>query len=374
MRNFFKGISWSQIGAGALAAVTSFLLSAKIGIAGSVIGVAIGSMVSAVASQIYQNVLKASSKKIQDVTPFIGSGNGSGRESANQGADAVTSGAQTTNTAVIANDADITRVLSSEDDQHGQGLESAETPAPRVVTSNRASTASADAAAATTANSGKQHPGREAKAVSALRNAREHAAQTGTDARHRRKVAAIVAVVSALLAVALTAAIIMLVTEGKGTDSVVRDLVNKSQNQQTPEPVPSVTADQGGSWDGSSSPTPSESSSEAPSQSSSPTASATPSPTGSDNGTGTSTGSGSPSPSSSPATSGSDGSGSTGTPSSGSGSSGSGASGSGKGSQGSSGSGSGSGSGSSDGTANAGGAGSGSGSSSGGSGSGSVKK
>ncbi|WEV42795.1 hypothetical protein OZX57_04775 [Bifidobacterium sp. ESL0682] len=62
MKNFFKGISVSQIIAGALAAVTSFLLSAKIGIAGSVIGVAVGSIVSAVASQIYQNVLNESGK------------------------------------------------------------------------------------------------------------------------------------------------------------------------------------------------------------------------------------------------------------------------------------------------------------------------
>ena len=46
MKNFFKGISLSSIAAGALAAVTSFLLSAKIGIAGSVIGVAIGSIVA----------------------------------------------------------------------------------------------------------------------------------------------------------------------------------------------------------------------------------------------------------------------------------------------------------------------------------------
>lgn len=51
MKNFFKGISLSSIAAGALAAVTSFLLSAKIGIAGSVIGVAIGSIVSAVSSR-----------------------------------------------------------------------------------------------------------------------------------------------------------------------------------------------------------------------------------------------------------------------------------------------------------------------------------
>lgn len=70
MRNFFKGLSVTQLSAGALAAVTSFLLSAKIGIAGSVIGVAVGSIVSAVASQIYQNVLKASSEKLQNAVPF----------------------------------------------------------------------------------------------------------------------------------------------------------------------------------------------------------------------------------------------------------------------------------------------------------------
>ena len=70
MKNFFKGISFSSICAGALAAVTSFLLSAKIGIAGSVIGVAAGSVVSAVATQVYKNVLKASGEKIQQAVPF----------------------------------------------------------------------------------------------------------------------------------------------------------------------------------------------------------------------------------------------------------------------------------------------------------------
>lgn len=71
MKNFFKGISFSSIFAGALAAVTSFLLSAKIGIAGSVIGVAAGSIVSAVATQVYKNVLKASGEKLQNAVPFV---------------------------------------------------------------------------------------------------------------------------------------------------------------------------------------------------------------------------------------------------------------------------------------------------------------
>lgn len=66
MKNFFKGLSFSQLFAGALAAITSFLLSSKIGIAGSVIGVAVASIVSTAASQIYKNVIDASSKKLQD--------------------------------------------------------------------------------------------------------------------------------------------------------------------------------------------------------------------------------------------------------------------------------------------------------------------
>ena len=85
VRNFFKGISLTSIAAGALAAVTSFLLSAKIGIAGSVIGVAAGSVVSAVASQIYQNVLKASSEKLQNAAGAVGVGAAPGEESANGG-------------------------------------------------------------------------------------------------------------------------------------------------------------------------------------------------------------------------------------------------------------------------------------------------
>lgn len=69
MKNFFKGISFTQVLAGSLAAVTSFLLASKIGIAGSVIGVAIGSIVSAVASQLYQNVIHASSRKLAEANP-----------------------------------------------------------------------------------------------------------------------------------------------------------------------------------------------------------------------------------------------------------------------------------------------------------------
>lgn len=55
----------SQVAAGALAAVTSMLMSAQIGIAGSVIGAAVGSVVSTVASQLYKRFLQSSAEHLK---------------------------------------------------------------------------------------------------------------------------------------------------------------------------------------------------------------------------------------------------------------------------------------------------------------------
>ena len=65
-----EGLSVPQVAAGALAAVTSMLLSSKIGIAGSVIGVAVGSVVSTVASQVYKQFLQASADKLRELSPL----------------------------------------------------------------------------------------------------------------------------------------------------------------------------------------------------------------------------------------------------------------------------------------------------------------
>lgn len=76
----FDDLSATQVIAGALAAVTSMLLASQIGIAGSVIGVAVGSVVSAVASQLYKKFLAASAEKIKDLHPLEASaGAASGR-------------------------------------------------------------------------------------------------------------------------------------------------------------------------------------------------------------------------------------------------------------------------------------------------------
>ena len=65
----FDDLSLPQIIAGALAAVTSMLLASQIGIYGSVIGVGVGSVVSAVASQLYKKFLQRSAEKLRELKP-----------------------------------------------------------------------------------------------------------------------------------------------------------------------------------------------------------------------------------------------------------------------------------------------------------------
>ena len=65
----FDDLSIAQVVAGALAAVTSMLLASQIGIYGSAIGVGVGSVVSAVASQLYKKFLQRSADKLKEIHP-----------------------------------------------------------------------------------------------------------------------------------------------------------------------------------------------------------------------------------------------------------------------------------------------------------------
>ena len=65
----FDGLSVSQVVAAALAAVTSLFLSSQIGIAGSLIGAAVSSVVATVSSQVYKQFISASAEKIKDIRP-----------------------------------------------------------------------------------------------------------------------------------------------------------------------------------------------------------------------------------------------------------------------------------------------------------------
>lgn len=193
MKNFFKGLSFSQLLAGALAAVTSFFLSSKIGIAGSVIGVAVASIVSTSASQIYKNVLDASSEKLQTAAQMQLSTKKHGKDGSGERSEGEEDA-----------DLDDTQDIPVEDG-HRVG---------RTVSSSGSSHASGRA---------------------------------GTLTRHDRRVAIVIAVVSSLVAVGVTAGIILALTDGKGTDSVVRDIVHPTV---TTPATDSRTPGQDESWGG----------------------------------------------------------------------------------------------------------------------------
>ncbi len=65
VKNLFQGVTWMQVGAGALAAATSLFLSSSIGIAGSIIGAAVGSVVTTLSSAVYKGFFTASDKAIK---------------------------------------------------------------------------------------------------------------------------------------------------------------------------------------------------------------------------------------------------------------------------------------------------------------------
>ena len=64
-KGLFDGISVAQAIAASAAAATSMLLASRIGIAGSVIGAAVSSMVTVICSQLYRNALDASARKLK---------------------------------------------------------------------------------------------------------------------------------------------------------------------------------------------------------------------------------------------------------------------------------------------------------------------
>lgn len=191
MRNFFKGISFSSICAGALAAVTSFLFSAKIGIAGSVIGVATGSIVSAVATQVYKNVLKASGEKIQNAVPLPSASDSEKKEDAAASDNATTSVGEETRVISSTNDTDETVVLPA-----------SVQPARNISGTERSQIQKGD--------------------QTGVRNTGGSRFGTWLQGKHAPIV---IAVVSALIGVAISAGLILAFTGGKGTDTVVREKI-----------------------------------------------------------------------------------------------------------------------------------------------------
>ena len=204
MKQFFHDISWAQIIAGALAAMTSFWLAAKIGVAGSIIGVAIGSIVSAVASQIYKNVLEASGQKLQ--------------ESVVGGSD---------------QDEDDSRADSDADS--GADGQTTTLPAQGKGHSDKSSDAADGSTQVMPPVGEEKSAAKTGRTISSSNGPRTHAASMTANSRkkldQRRRNVIIVSVVSALVAVLLSALAINALTKGEGTDKVVRNVVSPPASQ-----------------------------------------------------------------------------------------------------------------------------------------------
>ena len=131
MKKFFEGISISQIIAGSLAAITSFFLAGKIGVAGSTIGAAASYIISTVAGKVYQNVLKASGEKLQAASPLGASSSESEGAASDQSKQAEQAESAAGDQTTAAADAEET--TSTEDTADMSSLEQ-----PRTVVSNGA--------------------------------------------------------------------------------------------------------------------------------------------------------------------------------------------------------------------------------------------
>lgn len=199
-KSLFEGLSGAQLTAGALAAVTSMLLSAQIGIAGSVIGVAVGSVVSTVASQVYKRFLEQSATKLRGMrdSDEESSTGGVGDAEGLEGLEAVSFG--------------------TEEDVRAYGPKAGQTEQAEFaggsirsvdqLASGRVIAGGVPGRATATPHLGDKSLAGDITAQH-VREKREH------DKRMQRGVIA-VSIVSALVAVAVSAGFVMLTTQGQG--------------------------------------------------------------------------------------------------------------------------------------------------------------
>lgn len=199
-KSLFEGLSGAQLTAGALAAVTSMLLSAQIGIAGSVIGVAVGSVVSTVASQVYKRFLEQSATKLRGMrdSDEESSTGGVGDAEGLEGLEAVPFGTE--------------EDVRADGPKAGQAeqaeLAGGSMRAVDQLASGRVIAGGVPGRATATPHLGDKSLAGDITAQH-VREKREH------DKRMQRGVIA-VSIVSALVAVAVSAGFVMLTTQGQG--------------------------------------------------------------------------------------------------------------------------------------------------------------
>ncbi len=284
----FEDISVVQVTATALAAVTSMLLSSYIGIAGSVIGVAIASIVSTLAASLYKHFLKESAEKIKEI-PVVGKTheiiehasaviNGETEkhsgESSNSADTEGSKGATSDNKEPISLDKEAGKADDSEPDEKTIPLDELKVQGAAItiplsdIEEEQSASGSddADESDSTESRSDQTHykPGQDD----------DKKIQDVIRAKRRMKIGLIVVcVVSALIAVALSAVIIYVSSEGQGIGTKPQQLFTSSAATEVSDDASetkfTTSTDESGSSISSSSSSTSSSSSAADSSSSS---------------------------------------------------------------------------------------------------------
>lgn len=254
VRGLFDDLSVAQVLAGALAAVTSMLLASQIGIYGSVIGVGVGSVISAVASQLYKKFLSASADKIREV----GGHDDDGAETAILPAVGGVKAAAPRTTPQ--------GVQAAMQPAASQGAETVALPA---VGGQTVLMSAVDGGAKTTALpvegggvQGAASQNAPASGAQGGRAARDDAGIYADEARIRAKAARqrkarmqqrvlLVSVASAIAAVILCAVVISIATGGQGMGEKPQHFVSAGQNavvqdEQGPDPSSSASQDEAG--------------------------------------------------------------------------------------------------------------------------------
>ena len=190
----FGDISVIQVTATALAAVTSVFLASYIGIAGSLIGTAVASVVSTVAASAYKKFMRDSAEKIKELPlPTIPGGLGKSHATDDETASEDEAGAKAGAETAAAADEKADEAPTSENGEKQGNTEGS---------SASDSTASSD-------------EGVNATEATAPSPEDERAAAIAHQKKVQRGLIA-VCVVSALLAVAASAAVVYLMTTGEG--------------------------------------------------------------------------------------------------------------------------------------------------------------
>ena len=201
----FGDISVIQVTATALAAVTSVFLASYIGIAGSLIGTAVASVVSTVAASAYKKFMRDSAEKIKElplptIPGGLGKSHGADSETASEDEAGTKTEAETTTGA--ASDKATDTILTVDGDSRADDTE-------RADASEEAGSSTEESDASENADSSDE----TAKTASSPED--ERAVTIAHQKKVQRGLIA-VCVVSALLAVAASAAVVYLMTTGEG--------------------------------------------------------------------------------------------------------------------------------------------------------------